>query len=185
MKNDVLIVGAGLSGAVVARQLAAKTTARLLVLDSRPHIAGNCHTTRDDETGVMVHRYGPHIFNTNHEDVWRYIQLFGEWMPFVNRVKSVNRRGVFSLPINLHTINQFFNKAFNPAQAREFIGSLGDKTIVEPRNFEEQALSMLGHDLYAAFFYGYTKKQWGCEPTELPASILKRLCWTIRRSPCS
>jgi UDP-galactopyranose mutase len=175
MKNDVLIVGAGLSGAVVARELAEQTAARIFVVDSRPHIAGNCHTERDDETGVMVHRYGPHIFNTNHEDVWRYVQRFGEWMPFVNRVKAVNHRGVFSLPINLHTINQFFNKTFSPAEARQFIASLGEKTIAEPRNFEEQALSMLGQDLYEAFFYGYTKKQWGCEPTELPASILKRL----------
>jgi UDP-galactopyranose mutase len=175
MKHEVLIVGAGLSGAVVARQLAEQTPARITVLDSRPHIAGNCHTTRDEETGVMVHRYGPHIFNTNHEDVWRYIHLFGEWMPFINRVKAVNHRGVFSLPINLHTINQFFNKTFSPAQARHFIASLGDKSIGEPKNFEEQAISMLGHDLYEAFFYGYTKKQWGCEPTELPASILKRL----------
>jgi UDP-galactopyranose mutase len=174
-ESEILIVGAGFSGAVLAREFAEKSSHRVLVVDSRPHIAGNCHTERDLDTDVMVHRYGPHIFNTNHVDVWDYIQRFGEWMPFVNRVKAVNRRGVFSLPINLHTINQFFGKAFSPDEARAFVESLGDKSIGEPQNFEEQALSMLGRDLYEAFFYGYTKKQWGCEPTELPASILKRL----------
>jgi UDP-galactopyranose mutase len=173
--TNVLIVGAGFSGAVLARQLVENSTHRVLVIDSRPHVAGNCHTERDPETEVMVHRYGPHIFNTNHVDVWNYIQRFAEWMPYINRVKAVNRRGVFSLPINLHTINQFFGQTFSPAEAREFIGTLGDKSIKEPQNFEEQALSLLGRDLYEAFFYGYTKKQWGCEPTELPASILKRL----------
>ena len=173
--SEILIVGAGLSGAVLARELAEKTTHRMLVIDSRSHVAGNCHTERDPETDVMVHRYGPHIFNTNHEDVWEYIHRFAEWVPFINRVKTVNRRGVFSLPINLHTINQFFGKTFTPTEARAFIGTLGDESITEPQNFEEQALKMLGRDLYEAFFHGYTKKQWGCEPTELPASILKRL----------
>ena len=175
MKPEILIVGAGLSGAVLARELADKMGQRSIVIDSRSHVAGNCHTERDPETNVMVHRYGPHIFNTNHEDVWSYIQKFGEWMPFINRVKTVNRRGVFSLPINLHTINQFFGKTFSPAEARTFIESLGDQSITDPQNFEEQALRFLGRELYEAFFYGYTKKQWGCEPTELPASTLKRL----------
>jgi UDP-galactopyranose mutase len=173
--TNVLIVGAGFSGAVLARQLVENSAQRVLVIDSRPHVAGNCHTERDAETEVMVHRYGPHIFNTNHVDVWNYVQRFAEWMPYINRVKAVNGRGVFSLPINLHTINQFFGKALSPVEAQEFIGTLGDKSIRDPQNFEEQALSMLGRDLYEAFFYGYTKKQWGCEPTELPASILKRL----------
>ncbi len=174
-QSEILIVGAGLSGAVLAREIAEHSPHRVRVIESRAHLAGNCHTERDEETGVMVHRYGPHIFNTNHEDVWCYIQRFGDWIPFVNRVKASTERGVFSMPINLHTINQFFGKRLTPDGAREFVGSLGDPSIGEPGNFEEQALKMLGRELYETFFYGYTKKQWGCEPRELPASILKRL----------
>ncbi len=173
--SEILIAGAGFSGAVLAREIAEHSACRVRVLESRSHLAGNCHTERDAETGVMVHRYGPHIFNTNHEDVWHYIQRFGEWMPFTNRVKASTGRGVFSMPINLHTINQFFGKRLTPGEAREFVGSLGDPSIGEPANFEEQALKMLGRELYETFFYGYTRKQWGCEPRELPASILKRL----------
>jgi UDP-galactopyranose mutase len=103
------------------------------------------------------------------------VNRFGEFRPFVNRVKASIDKGVFSMPINLHTINQFFGKRFNPIEAQAFIASLGDASIGEPANFEEQALKFIGRDLYEAFFYGYSKKQWGCEPQELPASILKRL----------
>ncbi len=174
-QSKFLIVGAGLSGAVLARELATKLECKVTIFDERPHIAGNCHTERDPASQVMIHQYGPHIFNTDREDVWKYVNTFAEFRPFVNRVKASTKRGIFSLPINLHTINQFFGKSFNPTEAREFISSLGDKTIGEPANFEEQALKFLGRELYEAFFYGYTKKQWGCEPSELPASILKRL----------
>ncbi|MGN6395810.1 MAG: UDP-galactopyranose mutase [Mucilaginibacter sp.] len=169
-----LIIGAGFSGAVVAEQLS-KTPCEILVIDERSHIGGNCYTEREGNTGVMVHKYGPHIFNTDNKEVWDYIQQFCEMMPYVNRVKAEYNGNIYSLPINLHTINQFFGKTLNPNEAKEFIGTLGDKSIAEPKNFEEQALKFLGDDLYRAFFYGYTKKQWGCEPSELPASILKRL----------
>ncbi|NJK90823.1 MAG: UDP-galactopyranose mutase [Blastochloris sp.] len=170
-----LVIGAGFSGAVVARGLAERQGARVLVIDSRPHIGGNCHTERDSETGVMVHRYGPHIFNTDDLRVWNYVNKFGTFRPFVNRVKAVTGRGVFSLPINLMTINQFFGKTFTPNEARSYLATLGDTSITEPQNFEEQALKMLGQDLYENFFKGYTVKQWGCDPKELPASILTRL----------
>ena len=169
------VVGAGFSGAVLARTLAETLPCRVTVLDERDHVAGNCHTERDAATGVMVHRYGPHIFNTSQQRVWEYVNRFGKFRAWVNRVKAVTPRGVFSLPINLHTINQFYGKTLNPAEARAFIASLGDASIGEPRNFEEQALKMIGRDLYETFFYGYTLKQWGCEPRELSASILKRL----------
>src|SRR3954468_12532098 len=134
-----LIVGAGFSGAVVAEQLS-KTDCQILIIDEREHIGGNCYTEREKDTGVMVHKYGPHIFNTDNKEVWDYIQQFCEMVPFVNRVKAQYKGNIYSLPINLHTINQFFGKTFNPEEAKEFIDSLGDKSIVEPKNFEEQAL---------------------------------------------
>ncbi len=170
-----LIVGAGFSGAVLARELATDPGWEVHVIDERPHLAGNCHTERDAATGVMLHRYGPHTFHTQREEVWAYIQRFGRMMPFINRIKASTARGMFGLPINLHTINQFFGKRFNPAEARAFLATLGDTRIGTPRNFEEQALKFLGADLYEAFFRGYTIKQWGVDPTELPASILQRL----------
>lgn len=169
------VVGAGFSGAVLARELAIHSGRKVIVFDERPHIAGNCHTERDAKTGVMVHKYGPHIFNTNRRDVWDYVNAFVPFRPFINRVKAHTARGVFSLPINLLTINQFFGRTFNPTEARTFIESLGDKSVKEPRNFEEQALKFVGRELYETFFHGYTKKHWGCEPVEISASVLSRL----------
>jgi UDP-galactopyranose mutase len=175
MKKKFLVVGAGFSGAVLANELATKLDCTIDVIDERDHIGGNCYTERDKETGVMVHVYGPHIFNTDRKDIWDYVNRFIELVPYTNRVKTVYNGKVYSMPINLHTINQFFGKAFNPQEAQAFIEQVADKTIEEPQNFEEQAMKFIGKDLYKAFFYGYTKKQWGCEPSELPAAILKRL----------
>jgi UDP-galactopyranose mutase len=123
----------------------------------------------------MVHAYGPHIFHTSNVRVWNYIRQFDEFMPFVNRVKTITRGRVFSLPINLLTINQFFGKTFNPREAEAFMASIGDQSIADPQTFEEQALRFVGRELYEAFFKGYTTKQWGMHPSQLPASILKRL----------
>jgi UDP-galactopyranose mutase len=173
--KKTLIVGAGFSGAVIARKLA-EIGRKSLVIDQRDHVAGNCHTKRDPETGVMVHQYGPHIFHTDNDEVWNFITRFCEMMPFVNRVKTTVGGKVYSLPINLHTINQFFGTTMSPEEAEKFIREKkADKTITDPQNFEEQALSMVGRELYEAFFKGYTEKQWGMSPTKLPASILKRL----------
>lgn len=170
-----LIVGAGFSGAVLAREIAVHLRHPVLVLDERPHVGGNCHTERDPSTNVLVHKYGPHIFHTDREDVWNYVRQFDDFGPFVNRVKASISRGIFSLPVNLHTINQFFGVRLGPEEARKLLAGKADKSIGEPQNFEEQALKFLGPELYYAFFHGYTKKQWGCDPRELPASILKRL----------
>lgn len=175
MQHKFLIVGAGFSGAVLANQLAKELDCSIDVWDERSHVAGNCHTKRDTETNVMVHEYGPHIFNTDKKEIWDFVNSIVEFKPFINRVKANYKGNIYSLPVNLHTINQFFNKTFGPEDAKAFIESLGDKSITDPQSFEEQALKFLGKDLYHAFFYGYTKKQWGCEPSELPASILKRL----------
>lgn len=170
----IAVIGAGFSGSVIARVLADHGFT-VAVFDSRNHLAGNCYSERDIESGVMIHRYGPHIFHTDNERVWHFVTRFGEFMPYVNRVKSTVGGAVYSLPINLHTINQFFGKTLNPAEAKAFLDSIGDASITDPQSFEEQALRFVGKNLYEAFFKGYTKKQWGLEPSELPASILKRL----------
>jgi len=174
MNKKIAIVGAGFSGAVIANQLAAAGYT-VEVFESRSHIAGNCHSERDAETGVMLHVYGPHIFHTDNERAWEFVNRYAEFKPYVNRVKAITKGQVFTLPINLLTINQFFNKTMGPAEAEEFLASLGDKSIVDPQTFEEQALRFVGRELYEAFFKTYTVKQWGLEPSELPASILKRL----------
>lgn len=174
-EGKILIVGAGLSGAVIGRHLA-QAGYDITIVDSRDHIGGNCHTERDADTGVMVHVYGPHIFHTDDEEVWNYVNEFETFMPYKNRVKTTSKGQVFSLPVNLHTINQFFGKTMRPDEARTFIiEEQADTSIADPQTFEEQAMRFVGKDLYEAFFKGYTMKQWGCHPSELPASILKRL----------
>nr|WP_300315781.1 UDP-galactopyranose mutase [Halomonas sp.] len=170
----ILLVGAGFSNAVISRELA-DCGHELTVIDQRSHIAGNCHTERDAETSVMTHVYGPHIFHTDDQEVWEYVNRFSTFKPYVNRVKTTAKGQVFSLPINLHTINQFFGKTMRPDEARTFIEEQADTSIEDPQTFEEQAMRFVGKDLYEAFFKGYTQKQWGCHPSELPASILKRL----------
>ncbi|AUX73083.1 UDP-galactopyranose mutase [Erwinia pyrifoliae] len=174
MSKKILIVGAGFSGVVIARKLA-ENGHTIRIIDRRNHIAGNCYDARDQETNVMVHTYGPHIFHTDNKEVWDFVNQFTVMMPFINRVKATYKGRVFSLPINLHTINQFFNKTCSPDEAKKLIESKGDSSIESPVTFEQQALRFVGKELYEAFFKGYTIKQWGIKPSELPASILKRL----------
>ena len=175
MSYRFLIAGAGFSGCVLANQLIQKLDCRVDLWDERDHLGGNCHTERDEKTGIMVHQYGPHIFNTDRKDIWDFVNGFGNFRPYVHRVKATSNGKVYSFPINLLTLNQFFERSFSPDEARRFFEHLGDKSIANPSNFEEQALSFVGKELYRAFFYGYTKKQWGCEPSQLPASVLKRI----------
>ena len=175
MKN-FLIGGAGFSGAVLARRLA-EAGHRCHIIEPRDHVAGNCHTQRDQQSGVMVHVYGPHIFHTGDEEVWAFVNRHARMRPYRHRVRAIYRGEAYSLPVNLRTINQFFGKSFSPEEARAHVSKL---TIAPshggaPESFEEQALAFVGRDLYEAFLKGYTLKQWGIEPRELPASILKRL----------
>ena len=157
----------------MARQLAeAGHTAT--VFDTRSHVAGNCFTQRHD-SGVMVHVYGPHIFHTQHEHVWDYINRFGTMKAYRHTVSAMSGGKKYQLPMNLTLINDFFGTNFTPEEAEAFITEKADKTITNPVSFEDQALRFVGREMYEAFFKGYTKKQWGVEPTELPASILARL----------
>jgi UDP-galactopyranose mutase len=169
---NVAVVGAGFSGSVIARQLAEAGIA-VEIFESREHIGGNCYTERH-VTGTNVHRYGPHIFHTGDLRVWEYICRFGEFVPFQFRVFATAAGRVYPLPINLLTINQVFGTSFTPREAQEFIASksvpMGERT-----DLEAYGRSVLGDVLYERFFEGYTTKQWGVAPSELPASILQRL----------
>jgi UDP-galactopyranose mutase len=175
MAKPVAIVGAGLSGAVLARELAEGADMRVVVIERQPHVGGHCHTERDGATGVLLHRYGAHVFHTSRKETWDYVSRFDQMRALDVRVKAVTRKGVFSLPVNLLTLNQYFGRVMAPAEARALLDTLGDKSIENPRSFEEYALSELGRELYENFFRGYTQKQWGVDPKFLPASVLKRL----------
>lgn len=174
MKKKILLVGAGLACAVIGRFLA-ESNYHVTIIDQRSHIGGNCYTKRDSETGIMLHVYGPHIFHTDNIYVWEYVNKYANFYPYVNRVKTISNGKVYSLPINLHTINQFFETTFKPDEAKRFLLSRSESSIAIPQNFEEQALKFVGPELYKAFFQGYTQKQWGCSPKLIPASVLKRL----------
>jgi UDP-galactopyranose mutase len=170
------IAGAGFSGAVIGRALA-EAGHTVEIFDTRDHVGGNCFTERRSN-GVMVHRYGPHIFHTDDERVWEYINRFGDMRPYNHRVKTTVGGAIYSLPVNLHTINQVFDRTMSPAEAEAFVrDELAEAPAHggEPVDFEEQGVSMVGRRIYELFFAGYTRKQWGCEPSQLPASILKRL----------
>jgi UDP-galactopyranose mutase len=143
MTPRYLIVGTGFSGCVLANQLVQQMDCTIEMWDEREHIGGNCHTERDAETNVMVHQYGPHIFNTDKKEVWDYVNSFVEFRPYVHRVKAMVGNKMYSLPVNLQTINQYFDKNLSPAQAEIFLASLADNTIAEPANFEEQALHFI------------------------------------------
>lgn len=172
--NKIAIIGSGFSGSVIAHLLAQAGYA-IEVFEARTHIGGNCFTQRDSKTRILVHQYGPHIFHTDDQEVWEFMCRFTKMMPFVNRVKANVGNQIYSLPVNLHTINQFFKQAFSPDEAKQFIQKNSLRFDHPPENFEEQALSFIGSELYEAFFKGYTQKQWGLHPSKLPASILKRL----------
>lgn len=173
--KSIAIVGAGLAGATIANQLSGRGY-DLTVVDQRPHLAGNVHTERDAETGVMVHKYGPHIFHTDDAPTWRFIKQFADFVSYTQRTKGLAGDDVYSLPINLHTINQFFGSQFSPNEARSFITGLRfAPSGGTPANFEEAAIGLIGDKLYQAFMRDYTRKQWGMSPTMVPASVLKRL----------
>ncbi len=174
-KYKFAIAGAGFSGAVLARELVTNLPCEVVIFEERNHIGGNCHTSRDKESGVMVHRYGPHIFNTNIEEVWDYIHQFCKMGTYIHQVKANTSKGIFSLPINLNTINEIYNKRLTPEEAKEFILQEIDSTIEDPKNFEEVALISVGKLIYETLIRDYSTKQWGCHPKELPAEVVKRL----------
>ena len=169
---DYLIVGAGLYGAVCARE-AAKAGKRVLVIDKRPHIAGNVHT--QEVEGINVHVYGAHIFHTNNKVVWDYVNQFAEFNRFTNSPVANFRGELYSLPFNMYTFNKMWGVVTPEEAAAKIEAQRRAAGITEPKNLEEQAISLVGTDIYEKLIKGYTEKQWGRPCTELPAFIIKRL----------
>lgn len=172
MKYDYLIVGAGLFGAVFAHEATSKGK-KCLVIDRRPHVAGNIYTY--EQEGINVHKYGAHIFHTSDRKVWEYINCFAEFNNYINSPVAVYKDELYNLPFNMNTFSKMWGIK-TPAEAREIIDKqIAKLNISEPGNLEEQALSLVGTDVYEKLIKGYTQKQWGRDCKELPAFIIKRL----------
>lgn len=172
MKYDYLIVGAGLFGAVFAHE-AVKAGKTVLVVDKRPHIAGNVYT--EDVEGIHVHKYGAHIFHTNNRTVWNYVNQFAEFNRFTNSPVANYHGELYSLPFNMYTFNKMWGVVTPDEAAAKIEGQRKAAGITNPKNLEEQAISLVGTDIYEKLIKGYTEKQWGRPCTELPAFIIKRL----------
>lgn len=173
MKYDYLIVGAGLFGAVFAHE-AVRAGKKVLVIDKRNHIAGNIYTEEVD--GIQVHRYGAHIFHTSDREVWDYVQQFAEFNRYTNSPVARYKDELYNMPFNMNTFSKMWNDVKTPAEAKAKIdGQIREAGITEPKNLEEQAISLVGKDIYEKLVKGYTEKQWGKRATELPAFIIKRL----------
>ena len=172
MQYDYLIVGAGLYGAVFARELT-DAGKRCLVIDRRSHIAGNIYT--ESISGINVHKYGAHIFHTSDKEVWSYVNRFAEFNHFINSPIAVYGDELYNLPFNMNTFSKMWGIR-TPAEARAKIAEqVAELNITEPKNLEEQALSLVGTDVYTKLVKGYTEKQWGRDCKDLPAFIIKRL----------
>ncbi|MCI5587551.1 MAG: UDP-galactopyranose mutase [Lachnospiraceae bacterium] len=172
MKYDYLIVGAGLFGAVVAHEAAQKGK-KCLVIDRRDHIAGNVYT--EEVEGIQVHKYGAHIFHTSNKKIWDYVNQFAEFNNYINSPIAVYGDEIYNLPFNMNTFSKMWGIK-TPAQAQKIIADqIADLDIDEPCNLEEQALKLVGRDVYEKLIKGYTQKQWGRECKDLPSFIIKRL----------
>ena len=176
MDADLVIVGAGLFGLTVAQQAVEHSGARVRIIDVRDHIGGNAYSYMDEETGAEIHKYGAHLFHTSNRKVWEYVNRFTEFTDYTHRVYTTHKGEVYPLPINLGTINQFFHAHYTPQQARELIREqAGELAGTDPGNLNDQGISLIGRPLYEAFIKNYTAKQWQTDPSQLPASIIKRL----------
>lgn len=172
MKYDYLIVGAGLFGAVFAERALANGK-KVLVIDKRSHIGGNIYT--EEVEGIQVHKYGAHIFHTNNTAVWKYVNRFADFNRYTNSPVANYRGELFSLPFNMYTFNKMWG-VVTPKEAEERIaGERASAGITEPKNLEEQAISLIGKEIYEKLVKGYTEKQWGRPCTDLPSFIIKRL----------
>ena len=171
-----LVVGAGFYGSVIARKIADELKENVLVIDKRKHIGGNAFSEIDPQTGIEVHKYGSHIFHTSNPQVMEFLKPFMSLNDYRHRVLTCYRNQIYSMPINLMTINSFFKKNLTPEEARRFLQARTEREkITGPKNLEDKAISSIGRELYEAFIKGYTAKQWQASPRELPADIITRL----------
>jgi UDP-galactopyranose mutase len=170
---DYLVVGAGFAGSVMAERLASVLGKRVLLVDKRPHIGGNAYD-RYDDAGVLVHPYGPHIFHTNSEDIYNYLSRFTAWRPYEHRVLASVDGQLVPIPINLDTINRLYGLKLNSFEVEKFFDSVAEKKD-GIRTSEDVVVSKVGRELYNKFFRGYTRKQWGLDPSELDASVTARV----------
>lgn len=170
---DFVVVGAGFFGAVFAHEVK-KAGKKVLVIEKRNHIGGNCYSYDDPATHINVHKYGPHIFHTPFKNIWNYINSFADFNRYQHRVLTTAGGKVYPMPVNLATINRFYNLTLTPEEVSEFLKSK-THAVTSPKNLEEMAISLIGNDLYEAFVKGYTVKQWGCDPRDLPAEVITRL----------
>ncbi|MQA08451.1 MAG: UDP-galactopyranose mutase [Pseudonocardiaceae bacterium] len=173
---DLVVVGSGFFGLTVAERAASQLNKRVLVLDRRSHIGGNAYSEAEPETGIEVHRYGAHLFHTSNKRVWDYVNQFTDFTGYQHRVFTKYKGQVYTLPMNLALINQFFGRSFNPDEARELVAEQAAEIDTnDAQNLEEKAISLIGRPLYEAFIRGYTAKQWQTDPKELGTSIITRL----------
>jgi UDP-galactopyranose mutase len=170
---DYLIVGAGFAGSVLAERLARELNQTVLLCDRRPHLAGNAFDCFD-QAGVLVHQYGPHIFHTNSKEIFDYLSQFTAWRAYEHRVLASVQGKLFPVPVNLDTINQVFGLSLSETEAEKFLTSIAE-TRDPVRTSEDVVLSRVGRELYEKFFRGYTRKQWGLDPSELDAQVTARI----------
>lgn len=169
-----IVVGTGFWGSIFAERLASVLNEKVLVIDKRSHIGGNSYSEIDKKTGIECHKYGSHIFHTGSKNVWDYINKFSGFNTYKHKVLINSKNKIYSMPINLGTINSFYNLNLNPFEVDSFLKKEKGK-IKNPKNFEEKAISLVGHKLYETFIKNYTIKQWGTDPKKLPTEIITRL----------
>src|SRR3954471_5876502 len=170
---DYLIVGAGFAGSVIAERLATVMGKKVLVVDRRPHIGGNAYDHYNDD-GILVHRYGPHIFHTNSAMVFDYLSAFTTWRPYEHRVLASVDGMLVPIPINLDTINSLYGTSYDSRGVQAFFDSVKEP-METVRTSEDAVVSAVGRELYEKFFRNYTRKQWGCDPSELDAQVTARV----------
>jgi UDP-galactopyranose mutase len=170
---DYLVVGAGFAGSTIAERLASHAGKSVLICDKRPHIAGNAYDHYDD-SGILVHRYGPHIFHTNSRDVFEYLSRFTAWRPYQHRVKAWVDGQLLPIPINLDTVNGLYGTRLTSFELEQFFASVAEP-VAQVRTSEDVIVSKVGRELYEKFFRNYTRKQWGLDPSELDASVTSRV----------
>ncbi|MEC5144157.1 UDP-galactopyranose mutase [Chitinophaga sp. 212800010-3] len=170
---DYAIIGAGFAGSVLAERLASDATKKVLLVDKRNHIAGNAYDYYN-ENGILVHKYGPHIFHTNSPDVYEYLSRYTQWRPYEHRVLSCVNGSLYPFPINLDTVNKLYNKNYTSEELATYFENVAE-SVETLRTSEDIIVSQIGRDLYEKFFCGYTRKQWDTDPSDLSAAVTSRI----------